>query len=157
LPAGRGGGYLDGGIGWYRKRFTLPELQPEQRVWIHFDGVYMDSSVWINGEPIACRPNGYISFGVDVTEHARVDGKDNVIAVRVNHQQPSSRWYSGSGIYRNVWLTILAPVHVADSGVFVHFGGFTRGSGPSPLPTAAEASVRTEVVNRSSRRTPPAP
>ncbi len=148
-PAGRGGGYLDGGVAWYRKTFTVPESYAGRRLVIHFDGVYMDSHVWLNGKLLGNRPYGYSSFGFDLTDFVHFGQPGNVIAVQVNNQQPSSRWYSGSGIYRNVWLAALHPVHVADSGVFIHFGGFTKGSNTPALPDAATASVSTEVINQS--------
>lgn len=149
-PAGRGGGYLDGGVAWYRKIFQLPESAAGRRVIVHFDGVYMDSTVWLNGQRLGSRPNGYTTFAFELTDVARFGALPNVLAVQVNHQQPSSRWYSGSGIYRNVWLTTLDPVHIADSGVFVHFGAFTKGSTIQSIPARATASVSAEVVNQSS-------
>ena len=110
-----GGGYLDGGIGWYRKSFSLPASSAGQKVYIQFDGVYMDSTVWLNGTQICARPYGYSSFECDFTSEAQFGGT-NVLAVKVNNQLPSSRWYSGSGIYRHVWLKTVNPVHVAYTG-----------------------------------------
>ena len=102
-PATPGGGALPGGVGWYRKHFTLPDEQNGKLVFIDFDGVYMNSDVWINGFHLGNRPNGYISFRYELTPYLRKGSLDNVIAVRVdNSKQPNSRWYSGSGIYRNV-------------------------------------------------------
>ena len=108
-PAGSNAGYLDGGIGWYRKSFTVDQASSGQRILIQFDGVYMNSEVWINGTSLGTRPYGYTSFEYDLTPYVTFGG-NNVIAVRVNNNQPNSRWYSGSGIYRNVWLTKLNPV-----------------------------------------------
>ena len=118
-PSGAGGGALPGGIGWYRKHFTLGDCETpmkETRFFIEFDGVYMNSTVYVNGREVGHRPYGYSSFEYDITPY--VHEGDNVVAVRVNNSdQPNSRWYSGCGIYRHVWLTTTAPVHVAHWGV----------------------------------------
>ncbi|MBW4889011.1 DUF4982 domain-containing protein [Mucilaginibacter sp. HMF5004] len=104
-------GALPTGIGWYRKIFTLPAASEGKNTYIDFDGVYKNSEVWINGHYLGKRPNGYISFRYDLTPYANF-GKANVIAVKVdNSEQPNSRWYSGSGIYRNVWLVLAKPHH----------------------------------------------
>ena len=103
-PSGASGGALPGGVGWYRKHFTVDNLRGADRVFIDFDGVYMNSTVYINGVKLGTRPYGYSSFRYDLTPYLHRKG-DNVIAVRVdNSDQPNSRWYSGCGIYRNVWL-----------------------------------------------------
>ena len=118
-PAGTGGGALPGGIGWYRKTFTLPTTSSGKQVFVEFDGVYRNSEVWINGHYLGKRPYGYISFAYELTRHLVFGGKPNVIEVKVdNSQQPNSRWYSGSGIYRNVWLTTVERVHVAHWGTY---------------------------------------
>ncbi|MBN2526919.1 MAG: glycoside hydrolase family 2 protein [Deltaproteobacteria bacterium] len=116
--AGAGGGYLDGGLGWYRKYFSLSQGDAGQKIYVQFDGVYMDSTVWLNGNEVCNRPYGYSSFECDITDEVVFDG-ENVLAVRVNNELPSSRWYSGSGIYRHVWLKKVDPIHVAYTGVFV--------------------------------------
>ncbi len=119
-PTGNGGGALRGGLGWYRKAFNTPSNAGGKKVFIDFDGVYMNSEVFINGVSLGVRPNGYISFRYDLTPHLKPAGGKNVIAVKVdNSRQPNSRWYSGSGIYRNVWLTVSNPVHVAHWGTYV--------------------------------------
>ncbi|GHV72441.1 beta-galactosidase [Bacteroidia bacterium] len=111
-PATPGGGALPGGIGWYRKTFDANTAWQGKQVYIDFDGVYWNSEVWLNGVSLGVRPNGYISFRYDLTPHLRF-GTKNVIAVKVdNSQQPNSRWYSGSGIYRNVRLDITNSVHI---------------------------------------------
>jgi len=92
-PAGDGGGYLDGGIGWYRKTFTVPSDYSGKKVFIQFDGAYMNSQVWINGTYLGIRPYGYSSFEYDLTPYLNIGGK-NVIAVKINNNQPNSRWYS---------------------------------------------------------------
>jgi beta-galactosidase len=141
-PAGGGGGYLDGGVGWYRKSFTLDESYASQRILIEFDGAYMNSQVWINGTSLGTRPYGYSTFQYDLTPYVKFGGGNNVIAVKVNNNQPNSRWYSGSGIYRNVWLTVLPAVHIAYGGVFI--------TTPSVSATSAMISVATDVENKSS-------
>lgn len=118
-PSGTGGGALPGGIGWYRKSFKVSEKDRGQVFRIEFDGVYMNSSVWINGHLLGTRPYGYISFSYDMTPYINWDG-ENVIAVKVdNSDQPNSRWYSGCGIYRDVRMVKLNPVHVDQWGTFV--------------------------------------
>ncbi len=120
-PSTPGGGALPGGIGWYRKSFTLPEADRGKVVYVDFDGIYRNSEVWINGHSLGFRPNGYVSFRYDLTPYLRYGGQPNVIVVKAdNSEQPNSRWYSGSGIYRNVWLVKVNPVHVDNWGTFVH-------------------------------------
>ena len=109
-PATTQGGALPGGIGWYRKIFTLPVSSLEKNITIEFDGVYRNSEVWINGNYLGKRPNGYISFSYDLSPYLKFGTEKNVIAVKVdNSQQPNSRWYSGSGIYREVRLELVDP------------------------------------------------
>lgn len=120
-PSTPGGGALPGGIGWYRKTFTLPETDRGKVIYVDFDGVYRNSEVWINGHSLGFRPNGYVSFRYDLTPYLRYGSQPNVIVVKAdNSEQPNSRWYSGSGIYRNVWLVKVNPVHVDNWGTFVH-------------------------------------
>ncbi len=119
-PAGTGGGALPGGIGWYRKTFNLPTTAKGKLVFIDFDGVYRNSEVWINGHYLGKRPYGYISFEYELTPYLNFGTQRNVIAVKVdNSQQPNSRWYSGSGIYRKVWLTTIEKIHVDHWGTYV--------------------------------------
>ena len=136
--AGGGGGYLDGGTGWYRKTFTLPAASSGQKVFVQFDGVYMDSTVYLNGTQIGARPYGFSSFECDLGSNAK-SGASNVLAVKVNNQQPSSRWYSGSGIYRHVWLKTVNPVRVAYTGVFV--------TTPQASTTSATVNIAVTVQN----------
>ncbi|WP_353129367.1 sugar-binding domain-containing protein [Parapedobacter pyrenivorans] len=113
-------GYLPGGIGWYRKHLTVPETPNGKTYHIYFEGVYNRSEVFINGISLGKRPNGYISFQYDLTPYLRY-GEDNVLAVRVDHSQDAdSRWYTGSGIYRNVWLVPAEPVHLEQWGVYAY-------------------------------------
>ena len=119
-PATPGGGALPGGIGWYRKKFKIPESAKDKLVFIDFDGIYQYSEVWINGNTLGIRPNGYISFRYDLTPYINFGNDENVISVKVdNSQQPNSRWYTGSGIYRNVQLIITNKVFIAHWGTFV--------------------------------------
>ena len=119
-PATPGGGALPGGIGWYRKAFIVPVSKKNKILLIDFDGVYMNSEVWINGHSLGIRPSGYISFQYDLTPYLKYGNEQNIIAVKVdNSKQPNSRWYSGSGIYRNVWLTTVDKVHVENWGTFI--------------------------------------
>lgn len=118
-PSGTGGGALPGGTGWYRKTFIPSNEDSDKIIRIDFDGIYMNNEVFINGQSLGKRPYGYISFGYDITPYLKWNEK-NVIAVRVdNSEQPNSRWYSGCGIYRNVWLTKTNPVHVDEWGTYV--------------------------------------
>lgn len=119
-PATIGGGALPGGIGWYRKKFTLPASAKDKLVFIEFDGVYRNSEVWLNGHSLGTRPYGYSSFRYELTPFLRPGNGENVIAVRVdNSRQPNSRWYSGSGIYRNVRLVITGNVCVDHWGTYI--------------------------------------
>jgi beta-galactosidase len=118
-PSGSGGGYINAGKGWYRKEFNLPESIKDKRVFIEFDGVYMNSDVWLNDVHLGNRPYGYSSFQYELTPYLKLGDEKNVIAVKVNVQQPCSRWYSGAGIYRHVRLTVTNPVHLAHWGTYV--------------------------------------
>ncbi len=132
-------GSLPTGIGWYRKRFRLPESYRDRVVTIEFDGVYQNSEVWINSQYLGKRPYGYVPFAYDLTPHLAL-GRDNVIAVKVdNSRQPNCRWYSGSGIYRHTWLLATNHVHVAYWGTFV--------TSPHVSKDNATLQVRTRVRN----------
>src|SRR5690349_1065491 len=146
-PSGTGGGALPGGLGWYRKTFTVPLTSKGKKIFIEFDGVYRNSEVWINGEYLGKRPYGYSTFEYELTPHLIYGGGPNVIAVKVdNSQQPNSRWYSGSGIYRNVWLTTLDPVHVEHWGTCV--------TTPEVNASSATVVIKTQVDNGSNSTTP---
>ncbi len=121
-PAGGNGAFLPTGIGWYRKIFVLPDSLKGKRIVIQFDGIYMNSKVYINGHFLGQYPYGYSSFQYDLTEFIKA-GEKNTIAVRVdNSLQPASRWYAGSGIYRNVWLIATNQIHFDNyAGVFVSY------------------------------------
>ena len=118
-PSGTGGGALPGGIGWYRKTFQADSKDQGKTISIEFDGVYMNSSVYLNGHLLGTRPYGYISFSYDLTPYIKW-GAENIIAVRVdNSDQPNSRWYSGCGIYRDVRIVKTNPVHIPQWGTYI--------------------------------------
>jgi beta-galactosidase len=141
-PATPGGAALPGGIGWYRKEFALFQSDEGEMVFIDFDGVYQNSEVWINGSYLGKRPYGYSSFRYDLTPYLHYGEGKNVIAVKVdNLRQPNSRWYSGSGIYRNVWLVKTEKVFVDHWGTFV--------TTPQVNEETATVSIKTSVRNSS--------
>lgn len=118
-PSGASGGALPGGIGWYRKHFTVSPKDKYDKYAIAFDGVYMNATVYVNGHNLGTRPYGYSSFEYDLTPYLNKKG-DNVVAVRVNNgDQPNSRWYSGCGIYRHVWLVMSKAAHISQWGQYV--------------------------------------
>jgi beta-galactosidase len=131
-------GYTVGGTGWYRKSFTIPEAQKNKHFYIQFDGVYMNSDVWLNGEHIGNHPYGYTSFWYDITGYIKT-GKTNLLAVEVKNEGQNSRWYSGSGIYRHVWLRVMEPVHLSQWGI--------RIITPEVSKASAKINIRTSVSN----------
>ncbi len=113
-------GFFPGGLGWYRKTFTLPKRMTGKRISIDFDGVFDNSYVYLNGQLLGNHPYGYTGYSFDVSDLVHTDGRTpNVLAVVVQNQEPSSRWYSGSGITRHVHLTVSDPVHIARWGTTV--------------------------------------
>ncbi|PRD56523.1 sugar-binding domain-containing protein [Sphingobacterium gobiense] len=113
-------GYLPGGIGWYRKTINISQKDKGKKLYIYFEGVYNRSEVFVNGQSIGKRPNGYISFNYDITPYIKY-GEENTIAVKVDHSQDAdSRWYTGSGIYRDVWLVRANPIHIEQWGVYAY-------------------------------------
>ena len=114
-----GTGFLPGGLGWYRKTFTVPPSMAGKKVSIEFDGVYMDSEVYLNGALLGRHAYGYTGFAYDLTSRLLTGGAPNVLAVKVRNEVPSSRWYSGSGVYRDVRLVVTEPAHVTRHGVQV--------------------------------------
>jgi len=134
----RCGGLPFHGTGWYRKYFKLSDSVKGKYISLHFDGAMYNAEVWLNGNYIGGRPNGYVGFTVDLTPHLKF-GAENLIAVRLTPEDLSSRWYPGAGIYRNTWLHIKSPIHVPQWGTFI----------TSPLVTADSASVniKTEIRN----------
>ena len=127
-PGGRSQGYTVADIGWYRKHFRVSDLRHDedhrdgegdgQRVELRFDGVYQSADVWLNGVHLGFHPNGYTPFAYDLTPHLNRHG-ENVLAVQVDDRGKTSRWYSGSGIYRHTWLTLTGPVRIPLWGVHV--------------------------------------
>ncbi len=118
-PAQNEGGQLNGGDAWYRKTFKLDEEDLNKNVRITFDGLYMDSQVYVNGQLVGHYPNGYNQFSYDITDYLHKDGRENVVAVHAINKQPSSRWYSGSGIYRDVTLQVTDKVHTEKNGTTI--------------------------------------
>lgn len=144
-PSGTGGGALPGGIGWYRKSFTLSPEQQGKNIFIDFDGVYMNSTVFINGHELGTRPYGYATFSYELTPWLNAEG-ENIIAVRVdNAEQPNSRWYSGCGIYRNVHLRALADIHIPLWGQHV--------ATPSVTDSSARIDIETTIVGKINKST----
>ncbi len=147
-PAGTGGGALPGGLGWYRKTFTVPMESKDKLVFIEFDGVYRNSEVWLNGHHLGKRPYGYISFEYELTSYLRFGPQKNVLAVKVdNSQQPNSRWYSGSGIYRNVWLTTTEKTRVEHWGTYVTTPEVSEQAATVQIKTKLRNDSETEAVN----------
>ena len=138
-----GTGFLPAGIGWYRKSFLIPKDEKERKIFIYFDGVYNNSEVWINGNYLGKRPNGYISFQYDLTPYLKF-GKENLIAVKVDHSKfGDSRWYTGSGIYRDVKLISIPQVHIKQWGVFASALNVTE--------QKASLAINVSVLNESAK------
>lgn len=131
-------GFTTGGIGWYRKTFTLPVKQQNKRISILFDGVYMNADVWINGVHLGNHPYGYTSFYYDITDKIKKNEK-NIIAVQVKNEGANSRWYAGSGINRHVWLIETNPIHVAQWGNYI--------TTPEVSVSSAKVNIQTKVKN----------
>jgi beta-galactosidase len=143
--AGAGGGALPGGIGWYRKEFTIPLTDSSKSFFIEFDGVYQNSEVWINEYYLGKRPNGYISFDYELTDYLNFGQNPNIISVKVdNSQQPNSRWYSGSGIYRNVRLIALNNIYIKKWGTYITTQEVKKNN--------ATIKIEIEAVNKTSQK-----
>ncbi|WP_258104237.1 sugar-binding domain-containing protein [Marinoscillum sp. MHG1-6] len=141
---GNDGGYFPAGIGWYRKTFVVPNESEGDLISIYFEGVYMNSEVFINGLSLGIHPYGYTSFSYDLTPYINYGG-ENVIAVRVdNSEQKNSRWYSGSGIYRHVWLQVTDPVHLAQWGVTI--------TTPEVSPDRASVAISSLIKNETKKQ-----
>lgn len=141
-PTKSEGGYFPAGVGWYRKAFTMPENWKGKHISVEFDGVSMNATVYLNGKKIGFHPYPYTSFSFDITSELKPSAT-NVLALRVdNSMQPSSRWYSGSGIYRHIRIVVTEPIHVAPMGVFV--------STPEVSSTSARVTIKTQVQNDTS-------
>lgn len=142
---GWGTGWTVGGIGWYRKRFALTDLAPSEQVEIRFDGAFMVTEAWLNGVALGRNVNGYLGFVFDLTPYLRADGA-NVLAVRVSNRGETARWYSGSGVYRHVWLNRTGAVRVPYSGVAI--------TTPDASEHSAKVLVGVEVENRAAAAMP---
>jgi beta-galactosidase len=143
-PTGQAGGYFPAGVGWYRKTFQAPGAWKAKKIAVYFEGVYMNSEVFINGKSLGVYPYGYSSFSYDLTPYLNF-GKENLIAVRVdNSLQVNSRWYSGSGIYRHVWLMVTDPIHVAQWGVAIS----------TPVVSEKKATVLVKTLVKNETATP---
>jgi len=139
-PSGADGGYLPTGTGYYRKTFFLPQDKKGYCFFIEFDGIYRNSEVWINNHYLGKRPNGYISFRYDLTGFLNFESKKNILLVKVDNQaQPNARWYTGSGIYRNVWLTVTNKININQWGVAIIAAKIKRRS--------AELNISTNINN----------
>jgi beta-galactosidase len=136
------GGYLTGGTAWYRKSFDLPEDYLGKRISVHFEGVYMNADVWVNGIYLGNHPYGYTAFEFDITDFMNIGGANN-IAVEVKNEGVSSRWYPGSGIYRHVWLKVTEPVHFKTWGTFV--------TTPQINEKQATVNIKSELVNNTEK------
>src|SRR5207253_1352951 len=138
--SGSNGGYFPTGVGWYQKRLSIPDGWQGKKVLIEFEGVYMSAEVWLDEHFLGRHPYGYTTFRYDLTPHLDV-GAEHVVRVLVDNAcQPNSRWYSGSGIYRHVWLWLGDPLHVDPWGICV--------TTPDVSPGEATVRVRTSVENR---------
>jgi len=137
-PMSAAGGYLPAGIGWYRRTFTSPPAWGGKRVLIEFEGVYMNADFWLNCEHLGFHPYGYTTFHYDVTPQLKAGGANTLVVKVDNSKHLNTRWYSGSGIYRHVWLTVTEPTHIAPWGVFV----------TTPEVSAARAQVQIQTVVR---------
>ncbi len=132
-------GFLPGGTGWYRKAFTMSEQDAGKSVLLNFDGVYSDAYVYVNGTFVGEHHYGYTSFAFDIGSYLNYDGSENVVAVKAVNNIPTSRWYSGSGIYRDVTLIVTNPVHVDLHGTYVTTPNIASGNG--------KVQVAVDVVN----------
>jgi beta-galactosidase len=145
-PSSGSGAYLPTGIGWYRKRFRVPESHRDRVIVLEFDGVYQNSEVWINGQYLGQRPYGYVPFAYELTPHLNF-GDENVVLVRVdNSRQTNCRWYSGSGIYRHTWLLTTNQLRVAYWGTFVTSARVSKES--------ATVQVKTRIANSRANSSP---
>ncbi|MGM7723362.1 glycoside hydrolase family 2 TIM barrel-domain containing protein [Metabacillus sp. Hm71] len=139
-------GYLPGGIGWYRKKFKVPESLKGKKIFIQFDGIYKNSEVWINEQFLGKRPYGYSSFHYDLTPYVNFESQENVIAVKVDHSDfADSRWYPGSGIYRNVFIHLTDQMYIKPYGIFV--------TTPNISTSEAEIQIQTSVKNENQNET----
>jgi beta-galactosidase len=142
----KGTGYTVGGTAWYRKHFTLNKKDKDKIAYLLFDGVYMNSDIWVNGKHVGNHPYGYTSFYYDITPCLNTAGQSNVVAVRVRNEGENARWYSGSGIYRHTWLALVNPTHIGMWGVYVKT--------PSVTEKSADINITTTLVNSGKKDAP---
>jgi beta-galactosidase len=145
-PGKMGTGYTVGGTAWYRKAFTIDRADKGKIVYLQFDGVYMNSDVWVNGKHVGNHPYGYTSFYYNITPYLNPSGEQNIVAVQVKNEGRNARWYSGSGIYRHTWLTVVNPVHVSVWGTFVTTSEVSEKN--------ARIEIVTNVTNSGKEETP---
>jgi beta-galactosidase len=129
-----GTGFTVGGTAWYRKTFTIDKADKNKIAYLQFDGIYMNSDIWINGKHVGNHPHGYTSFWYDITPYLNPAGQPNTVAIQVKNEGRNARWYSGSGIYRHTWLTLVNPVHIGMWGVYV------------TTPVATEKSADIDII-----------
>jgi beta-galactosidase len=139
-------GYTVGGTGWYRKSFSVSTAEKNKNISIHFEGAYMETDVWLNGHHLGYHPNGYTPFDYNLTRFLMPAGKDNVLAVRVKNTGRNSRWYTGSGIYRHVWLTFTETLQIAPMGISV--------TTPTISDKQAQVQVTTAIIRSSDKNVP---
>ncbi len=142
----KGTGYTVGGTAWYRKYFKLNKKDKGKIAYLRFDGVYMNSDIWVNGKHIGNHPYGYTSFYYDITSCLNAAGQSNVVSVRVRNEGENARWYSGSGIYRHTWLTLVNPAHIGMWGVYVKT--------PTVTEKSADINITTTLVNSGKKNSP---
>lgn len=135
------GGFTVGGTGWYRKHFFIDKCAQDKCVFVSFDGIYMNSDIWVNGRHVGNHVYGYTAFELDITDYVQA-GKENVIAVRVKNEGKNSRWYSGSGIYRHTLLKIVNPLHFENWGTFV----------TTPYVTEEQAKIQMQTVLKNTKK-----
>ena len=132
------GGFTTGGTAWYRKIFSISPQEKNKKIHLQFDGVYMNATIWVNGKQLGIHPYGYTGFEFDITDIVKFD-KENVVAVEVKNEGVNSRWYSGSGIYRHVWLNVIEPIHTTQWGTFI--------TTPVVNKTGATVNLKTNIIN----------
>ena len=138
-PGDAATGHTIGGTGWYRKTFSLDTDETGKLISVYFEGAYMETDVWVNGIHLGTHPYGYTSFYYNITKYCKPAGQPNAMAVRVVNKGKNSRWYSGSGIYRHVWLTVTDPTHVEQWGVYV--------STPQVSTQSATVKMQIKILN----------
>jgi len=141
-------GYFVGGTGWYRKHFTLVPADADKNVTICFDGVYMNADIWLNDRHLGNHPYGYTSFVYNLTPYLKPAGQENVLVVQVKNTGRNSRWYSGSGIYRHVWLAVADPVNIPFWGVHVTTSNVSKTSATVNVATTIENNCDADVAIR---------